>query len=163
MLKPIKILTALTLFSLLISCSPKKPEPKQMTEGTKQTTYFGAKPSMKVAALSLKDAISNKKFDKKIALQGNVSKVCQKSGCWMIIQDDETIARVTFKDYGFFMPKDIPGKTVKMEGVLSHKTMSEKDARHFAKDEGKSQQEIDAIKGEQMEYAYLADSVTMVN
>ncbi|MEO1256769.1 MAG: DUF4920 domain-containing protein, partial [Bacteroidota bacterium] len=44
--------------------------------------------------------------------------------------------RVTFKDYGFFVPKDISGSEVIIEGVASTELLSEDVARHYAEDGG---------------------------
>ena len=44
-------------------------------------------------------------------LQAQVASVCQVKGCWMVLDlGGGTQARVTFKDYGFFVPMDIVGK-----------------------------------------------------
>ena len=46
-----------------------------------------------------------------------VHEVCQAKGCWMRLNlDDENEVMVKFKDYGFFVPKDITGKKVIING-----------------------------------------------
>jgi hypothetical protein len=67
--------------------------------------------------------------------------------------------RVTFKDYGFFVPKDMSGRTVIVEGVISEKVLSQDLARHYAEDAGKSQEEIEKIVGDQKEYTMIAETV----
>jgi hypothetical protein len=44
--------------------------------------------------------------------------------------------RVTFKDYGFFVPSSIIGKTVLVEGTLEKVVMSLEDTKHYVKDAG---------------------------
>lgn len=42
---------------------------------------------------------------------GTVESVCQVKGCWMKVKmDNGETMRVMFKDYAFFVPKDIAGK-----------------------------------------------------
>jgi len=75
-----------------------------------------------------------------------VEEVCQKKGCWMTLKkEDGSAIRVTFKDYALFMPTDIAGKEVVLHGMATTKTESVEDLKHYAKDAGKSQEEIDAI------------------
>lgn len=85
-----------------------------------------------------------------------VLEVCQSKGCWMTLASpDGTPIRVTFKDYGFFVPKDIAGKSVIVNGIVSKSKLSEKTAKHYAEDAG---QEYDPSK-EYVEYAFEADGV----
>lgn len=103
-------------------------------------TEKGAIPAMELA---------NKMDDKiemPIKITGEVESVCKAAGCWMKIKtaDGKTV-RVTFKDYGFFVPKDITGKTVVVEGVANVKTTSVAMLKHYAEDGGKSKEEIAKI------------------
>lgn len=44
---------------------------------------------------------------------GVVKEACSKKGCWMVMElPDKTKMQVKFKDYGFFVPAAIVGKTV---------------------------------------------------
>ena len=53
-----------------------------------------------------------------VKLFATAKDVCKKKGCWMKVEkSDGTLMRVTFKDYGFFVPKDIAGKNVIIEGT----------------------------------------------
>ena len=68
-------------------------------------TFYGEK--MEVSAknpLVLNEAILKKEFGKIIQLTGYITKSCAKKGCWMVMEDGKTSMRVTFKDYGFFVP-----------------------------------------------------------
>ncbi|MEM6643790.1 MAG: DUF4920 domain-containing protein [Bacteroidota bacterium] len=70
-------------------------------------------------------------------VRGVALDVCQKKGCWMTLKNEanQTI-RVTFKDYGFFVPVDISGKEVIVEGLAQVEVIPEADARHYAEDAG---------------------------
>lgn len=44
-------------------------------------------------------------------LMATITEVCAKKGCWMTLDlGNDMEMRVTFKDYGFFMPKDAAGR-----------------------------------------------------
>lgn len=81
-------------------------------------------------------------------VQGKVVEVCVKKGCFMKIEREEGLEpiMVRFKDYGFFMPEDMIGKNVVVEGDAKVKETSVAQLQHFAEDAGKSPEEIAKIK-----------------
>jgi hypothetical protein len=80
-------------------------------------------------------------------VSGTVESVCQVKGCWMQVKlDNGETMRVVFKDYAFFVPKDIAGKTVVFEGEAQKKTVPVEHLQHYAKDAGQSKEEIAKIK-----------------
>jgi hypothetical protein len=95
-----------------------------------------------------------------IEVEGEVKAVCQAAGCWMTInlENGETM-RVTFKDYGFFVPKDIAGTNVVFKGKPEVTTTSVSDLKHYAADAGKSKAEIDAITEPEIALTFVADGV----
>lgn len=73
-------------------------------------------------------------FDgKTVALEGTVRKACTKKGCWMELapSEDAVGVRVTFKDYGFFVPLDSAGSKAKVEGVVKVTELDEAKAKHY--------------------------------
>lgn len=72
-----------------------------------------------------------------VKLIAKIDQVCQVKGCWMTLKaaDGEPV-RVTFKDYGFFVPKDAGGKKVIIKGAATVKELDEETARHYAEDAG---------------------------
>ncbi|WP_224998432.1 DUF4920 domain-containing protein [Cesiribacter sp. SM1] len=95
-----------------------------------------------------------------LTLSGTALSSCTKKGCWMTV-DLETgeSMRVTFKDYGFFVPKDLKGEQVVMEGVLKREVSSVEEQRHYAEDAGKSAAEIAAIQQPDTAYTFEAVGV----
>jgi hypothetical protein len=91
---------------------------------------------------------------------GVVESVCKAAGCWMKVKttDGQTL-RVTFKDYGFFVPKDIAGKTVVFEGVAKVKTTSVAMLKHYAEDGGKSKEDIAKITHPEKAIGFVANGV----
>ena len=73
-------------------------------------------------------------FDgKTVMVEAKVRKACEKKGCWMELAGEEKGpgVRVTFKDYGFFVPLDSAGSTAKVEGVVKLTELSEQKAKHY--------------------------------
>lgn len=66
---------------------------------------------------------------------GRITQVCQTEGCWLVIEENGTAARVMVKDHAFSVPKDASGHAV-VYGVLSETKMSQEAAEHMAKDAG---------------------------
>lgn len=91
---------------------------------------------------------------------GTVESVCQVKGCWMKVKmDNGESMRVMFKDYAFFVPKDLAGKTVVFEGEAQKKEVPVEHLKHYAKDAGKSQEEIAKITQPKQELTFIADGV----
>ncbi|MCU0339700.1 MAG: DUF4920 domain-containing protein [Spirosomaceae bacterium] len=126
-----------------------------------QDGYFGEKinDNNAVAAAELPAKMGKQeKMTAKVA--GTVESVCQAKGCWMkVVTADGQTMRVTFKDYGFFVPKDIAGKTVVFEGEAKMKTTSVAELKHYAEDAGKSKEEIAKITQPKHELTFVADGV----
>ena len=73
----------------------------------------------------------------------------------------EQEAMVKFKDYGFFMPKDIDGETVIVEGKAFVEEMSVDDQRHYAEDAGKSKEEVAAISEPKRTLSFISNGVLL--
>lgn len=99
-------------------------------------------------------------------IQGTVETVCQTKGCWMNLvanNEEGQMMKVTFKDYGFFMPKDIAGRQVIVDGYVYREITSVDDLRHFAEDEGLPQEEIERITEPKEELKFLAHGVILLD
>lgn len=125
---------------------------------TEAYEVFGAEVSSWNEPIALNELIINADTftDKEITLETEVAEVCQKKGCFFVANDGANSARITFKDYGFFIPTDSQGKKVKLIGTFEVKTLSEEQAKHYAEDAG---EDPDAIQGPQKEYSIVATSV----
>ena len=116
---------------------------------------------MRADAEMEKKVATENKFEGKIT--GKVLDVCQEKGCWMKVDkgNGETIM-VKFKDYGFFMPKDLVGQTVVLEGEAKVKEVSVKQQRHYAEDAGKPKSEIEKITQVKKETQFIAKGVLVL-
>ncbi|MBX9782734.1 MAG: DUF4920 domain-containing protein [Chitinophagaceae bacterium] len=101
------------------------------------------------------------KFEGKVV--GKVVEVCQEKGCWMKVDkgNGETLM-VKFKNYGFFMPKNIVGQTVVLDGEAVVKEVSVKQQKHYAEDAGKNKEEIEKIKEPKKETQFIARGVLVL-
>ncbi len=68
-----------------------------------------------------------------VTLEGSVEKVCHIKGCWLELVPTNRSAgiRVTFKDYGFFVPTDSTGYRARLEGTFETNVFSKDDADHL--------------------------------
>lgn len=98
----------------------------------------------------------------KAKVTAKVIDVCPKKGCWMNLQvNDSTTAFVKMKDYGFFVPDDMAGKTIVLEGEAQEKITSVNELKHYAEDAKKPQAEIDAITEPQKSIRFLATGIVV--
>ena len=99
----------------------------------------------------------------KVKVEAKIIETCSKKGCWMLVDlGDGKEMRVTFKDYGFFVPKEgVEGQIVVMEGVAQKKTTDVTTLKHFAEDAGKSEQEVASITSPKEELAFVATGVAI--
>lgn len=94
--------------------------------------------------------------------KATVVDVCKMKGCWMNLdlKNDKQVM-VRFKNYGFFVPKDIEGKDVIVEGKAFIDILSVDELKHYAFDAGKSKEEIDKIQKEKRIYSFEATGVVI--
>jgi hypothetical protein len=89
-----------------------------------------------------------------------INSVCKKKGCWMKLDlGNGESAFVKFKDYGFFVPLNADGSEVVVNGVAFIDVVSVEELKHYAKDAGKSQAEINKIKKPEITYSFTATGV----
>ena len=96
-------------------------------------------------------------------ISGQVVQVCTKKGCFMkLTQANGNPITVKFTDYAYFMPQNIVGKTVVVEGTAKITETTVAELKHEAKDLGKSATEIAAIKAPKKDIEIMADGVLVV-
>lgn len=110
-----------------------------------------------MAQLARKDTVNT-------TMQATVSEVCQAKGCWMTLHgaDQSSEVMVRFKDYGFFVPKNISGRKVVVQGQAYKTVVPVSELRHYAEDAGKSKEEIAKITEPEETFAFLATGVIVL-
>ncbi|MEP0211830.1 MAG: DUF4920 domain-containing protein [Cellulophaga sp.] len=158
----------LVVILLFMSCKEAKKEtvvqePEQKIEELasfgEKITVDNAKVTKEMAVvyhnLAVADTVTTK-------FKGKVLDVCQSKGCWMKLDlGDGEQAMVKFKDYGFFMPKDITGKEVVINGKAFIEQMSVDEQQHYAEDGGATKEEIAQITEPKKTYRFEADGVLL--
>lgn len=147
------------LLALVTTLAVNAQDPKSAQKGV--TYGAGTTAENTIAVNDLEKNLKENKYEGKIT--GKVTDVCMEKGCWMKLEraNGEKVM-VKFKDYGFFMPKDIVGKEVVLEGEAVVKEVSVKQQQHYAKDAGKSDEEIKKIKDPKKELQFVAKGVLVL-
>ena len=134
---------------------------RQTTENAATTGWFGEEFEVTetitpAQVAGLMDANSSNEF----IVEGTIQECCQKKGCWMKVDmgNGESM-RVSFKDYGFFVPLDAGGKTMIMKGVAMYETIDVDFLKHLAEDANATQEEIDAITEPELALTFEATGV----
>ena len=150
---------AIIMFALALSVSAHSKTirlSKPVAQDT-QTETFGAILNESLPKLTMAKLAnhSTSYLNKPFQVETRIAKVCQKKGCFFIAQQDEHILRVSFRDYGFFIPTDSSGKTVIIAGELIQKDLSPEQATHYKADLKSNSDEIKPG----VVYEIVADSV----
>ena len=68
-----------------------------------------------------------------VIVEGKVDKVCPMKGCWLELMPagESRGVRVTFENYGFFVPKDSMGWTARLEGEFVREELSKREVDHL--------------------------------
>jgi hypothetical protein len=122
-----------------------------------QSETFGVELDNSLPKLSMQDLVtdSSSHMTKSFQVEARIAKVCQMKGCFFIAQQDQHTLRVSFRDYGFFIPTDSSGKTVVLAGKLVQKEISSEQAAHFKAD---LKSKTDMVRAGVV-YEIVADSV----
>ncbi len=67
--------------------------------------------------------------------KGRITQVCQKEGCWLMIESNAQAARIKTKDHAFVIPKDSKGEVI-VFGELKRVELKPEVAKHLAEDAG---------------------------
>lgn len=163
-----KIIAIFALFLTIVSCKNEEKLPENQLVEIPEITYasFGAEitdddalPAKRMAehykSMSVGDTVNSK-------MTAKVLEVCQAKGCWMRLelQDGEEVM-VKFKDYAFFMPKNIAGKEVIVNGKAFVNEVPVEEQRHYAEDAGQSAEEIAKITQPKKTFSFEADGVLL--
>ena len=154
-----KRILLLSIFTLLFACK---------TEHKKELSYlsFGREISNKeiLSNDQVVETYKNLKVGDTINMKfsATVNEVCQAKGCWMLLDIGAEEAMVKFKDYGFFMPKNIVNKEVIVNGKAFVSEISIDEQRHYAEDAGKSDDEIAKIIEVKKTLSLEADGVLLI-
>lgn len=149
---------ALALF-LTISLAAQPPAGK-----AKPGDHYGVK-IMEAGAIPVAElpALLEAKDTVNVKITAKALSSCASKGCWMTLDlGNGESAFVKMKDYGFFVPTAIAGKTVVLEGIAFKRVTTVEELKHYAEDAKKPQAEIDAITQPKTEIRFLADGILVI-
>lgn len=134
-------MTSLALLVLVLAAPAPATQPATQPAGAEApeggVLHRGAAFTLK-EKLTLDEIVeAPEKFSgKTVQVTGKVSAVCKKKGCWLTLRglSPKATARVTFKDYAFFVPMDCEGQLATVEGTLEVKKLSLDERKHLAED-----------------------------
>jgi hypothetical protein len=163
MIRPLFLVLLVSIFSISASASdasmpPKNP--KAQTTKPPAPNATGEYGEVKFTSVDAK-SISATPTDGDVVIKTTVAEVCPKKGCWMNVNGEKQseVVRVTFKDYGFFVPTDLNGKEVAMKGRFVKHIESVEEQKHLLKDAKRPQSEIDAITKPKETVRFVATGV----
>ena len=105
----------------------------------------------------------DKYVGKAVKIEGLVTEVCAKRGCWMTVAGDKEFQTIRFKvdDGVIVFPMDAKGLTGTVEGVVTVSTLSEADqiaqGEHMAK-EKKTPFDPKTVKGPKVSFLIKGDA-----
>lgn len=167
-----KILLIFCASAIFLSCKKEENTTETKDAATKSAVVNpNAKYAKFGAEFNTDDVLTKEDMMKKYAslkkgdtiqvkFRSNIASVCKKKGCWMnldLAAGEESFVR--FKDYGFFVPLNADGSTAIVSGKAFIDVVSVDELKHYEKDAGKSQAEIDKITEPKITYAFTADGV----
>ena len=160
-----KIIAFTFMVSMIAFNTASFAQSKNTPAKTSSPASYGAK--IDAAGAIDASALTKQMGDKQtmnVKVRGKIKEVCQRKGCWMNIDlGNGQDMMVSFKDYAFFVPKDVAGKTVVMEGVAKKEEVPVEDLKEHAKDAGKSKAEIEKINTPEKSTTFEASGVLIYN
>jgi hypothetical protein len=144
---------AILLCTVLVGCAGSSPMESARSDGW---SHYGSDDLDRGSVVSL-GAMEGDEVG--VIVEGTITDVCAKKGCWMRMTDGQEELFVRFKDYGFFVPMNATGHRVVVHGTAVSQVADVAELRHYAEDAGKSPAEIAAITEPETRVTFYADSV----
>lgn len=134
----------------------------EITPSAPGVTYGeGATAENAIEVGELKKLVKKGEYNGKI--KGKVVEVCAKKGCFIKLEHPSgDPIMVKFKNYGFFMPQDLVGKEIVLQGKAFENELSVDQLKHYAEDAGKSKEEIEKIKKPKKAIQFEASGVLVL-
>ncbi len=150
------VVIASLFFGTITMAQPPKGDAKV---GTAYGTSFETKEPVDVN--KVEETLSGTE-KKEMQIEGVVSQVCSKEGCWIKLKTESKEIMVKMKDHKFLVPLALNGKTVVINGIAMKKTTTVEQLKHYAEDAGKTKAEIEAIKEPKEEVIIQATGIVVI-
>ena len=160
-----KINFVIVILSIFLSFSAQGQKSQQKSsQNLSGYASFGEKftPNKVISKDAMLKKYKNLKKGDSILVQfkTTINSVCKKKGCWMKLDLGKGESSfVKFKDYGFFVPLNADNKEVIVNGYAFVDVVTVDELKHYAKDAGKSKEEIAKIKKPEVTYSFTSTGV----
>ncbi len=139
-------LPLLSFFMLASACSGPEEEPvapsapvaearvEPASEGEGDDRVFGEAPSAdrELTPLSAIAANPERYAGQTVKTEGEISQVCQRMGCWMELRAEGVEPlMVPMAGHSFFLPRDVTGSEVVVEGEVALRERSANEVAHL--------------------------------
>lgn len=134
------------------------PEPMKETKpaAVAAPTALG-EPIAAIPATPLAVVMARPAADSPVRVEGTITEVCKRRGCWLMLSDGDRSMRVSVRKCGeVAIPASAIGRRVVVMGVAERKKIDEATARHYAEESGRDPA---AIHGDQEVVAMTASGV----
>jgi hypothetical protein len=146
----------------MLSATVALAQPPQVP-ATPGSTYGSAITADKAIAVDKLPEVLKDQESAPVKVIAKVTDVCPKKGCWMSLEmPDKTVVFVKMKDYAFFVPLAVIGKTVVIDGEAKTIETSVAELKHYAEDAKKTKEEVDAITEPKKEIRLTANGILVV-
>jgi hypothetical protein len=125
-----------------VTAAASAPMASSVSSGSSSTAKAFGAPITPGPELALSEVLSKPDSfrDRAVIVSGQVRSACTRRGCWMELApgSDPKLpgCRVTFKDYGFFVPTDSAGAQAKVQGTLGVNTLPPERVAHLESEGG---------------------------
>lgn len=131
--------------------------PRQDCSGTYGTPV---KVSTETVSLTVLNKDPKKYAGRLVAVTAKIRDVCQRKGCWMMLQEGENMMRIRFKGYKFFIPTNCKGYLATVVGSAREAILPAKIVKHYAEESG-DKSAIRKVYKPQKVVAFTAHFVTL--
>lgn len=157
-----KLISLIMVLAFLSSCQQTQQKVRTAGKPVQQSTgNFGKEvpPGKAIAAADLISVFTASDTVETI-ISGHITASCKHTGCWMDLDmgNGETV-HVTFLDESFTIPLDAAGKNAVAEGMAIRELIPVETLQNYAREEGKSKEEVDAITEPVYAYEFIAKGV----
>ena len=116
---------SMCLFAMVISTATLGSEAIRLSEPISETNayeIFGSLPKHQGSSISLTKIVkqAEKHHDQLVRITTNVSKVCQRKGCFFIAVEGDIWARIVFEDYSFLFHEFFENIFVGTPSIYGH-------------------------------------------
>ena len=139
---------------------PSTAEAKQKSVDVKSIQTYGA-PFTLEKTMPAKELLQDpdKYVGQTIRIEGTVSDVCQKMGCWMVISEEDKHMRITTKSHKFFVAKDGAGNRCHVEGEVIARELDPARTAHFESETSKDAPMPEKQAKDNKTYEIVASSI----